>query len=80
MEDKIFELESRLEKLERKEKIRKTIALVKVGVVVFIVGILFITGYKFYRKVENTIKPVKDILETKEKADEKVNKIKDIFK
>ena len=80
MEDKVFELEKRIEKLERKEKIRKSIALIKVGLVVLFVSILFITGYRFYKKVENTIKPIKDIVETKGKAEDKIDKIKNIFK
>lgn len=80
MEEKVFELEKRLEKLERKERIRKSIAIIKVLLVVIFVSALFITGYKFYKKIENTIKPIKEIVETKGKAEDKLDKIKNIFK
>ncbi|MBR2603510.1 MAG: hypothetical protein IKE10_00585 [Bacilli bacterium] len=80
MEEKVFELEKRLEKLERKEKIRKTIAFIKVGAVILLLSIVFITGYRFYKKVNDTIKPIKDIIETKENAENKIDKIKNIFK
>lgn len=80
MEEKVFELEKRLEKLERKEKIRKTIAFIKIGAVILLLSIVFITGYRFYKKVNDTIKPIKDIIETKENAENKIDKIKNIFK
>ena len=65
MEEKVFELEKRLEKLERKEQRRKILLFVKIGIVVFIISIFVYSGYRFHKKIENTIKPIKEIIEKK---------------
>ena len=61
MEERINELEKRLEKLERIEKRRKGFLIAKiVGIVLLIVAIL-VAGYILYLKVEEVLKPYKVI-------------------
>ena len=80
MEERFEELEERIERLERKEKRRKTFAAIKFIIVLLLVGALVYGGYKLYTTVEETIKPYKKIVDKYNKADEKINSIKDLFK
>ena len=79
MEDKILELEKRVSILERIEKRRKIIELIKVGLIIILISLIFVIGYHFYKKINDTIKPIKDIIETKNKADNKIDSIKKYF-
>ena len=80
MEDRIIELEKRLEKLERIEKRRKSLLIVKiVGIVLLIVSIIT-GGYILYLKVEETLKPYKDLIKTTDKVNNGIDSIKDLFK
>lgn len=73
MEDKIIELEKRLEKLERIERRRKSLVIAKVvGIILLIVAIL-VAGYILYLKVEETIKPYKELLEKTDTIKDNVN-------
>ena len=79
MEDKIKELEKRLEKLERIEKRRKSLIIVKiVGIILLIVAII-VGGYILYLKVEETIKPFKDLIKATDKVNNGIDNIKGLF-
>lgn len=79
MEDKIKELEKRLEKLERIEKRRKSLIIVKVvGIILLIVAII-VGGYILYLKVEETLKPYKDLIKATDKVNNGIDNIKNIF-
>lgn len=84
MEDKVLELEKRIAKLEGIEKRRKSILWIKVvGITLLVIAILTF-GYIVYRKVEETIRPYKEIIdktnEVNNQIDSQVDKIKDFFK
>ncbi len=83
MEEKVFELEKRLEKLERIEKRRKSLLALKiVGISLLVIGVV-VFGYLVYRKVEETIRPYKEIIDkanaTNDKIDTQIEKIKEYF-
>ena len=79
MEDKIKELEKRLEKLDRIEKRRKSLIIVKiVGIILLIVAII-VGGYILYLKVEETIKPFKDLIKATDKVNNGIDNIKGLF-
>jgi hypothetical protein len=80
MEERLNELEERIERLERKEKRRTILSIIKFIFVVVISGLLVYGGYRLYTKVEETIKPYKDILDKKDQVDSKINSITDLFK
>lgn len=80
MEEKIIELEKRLEKLERIEKRRKGFLIAKiVGIILLIVAII-VGGYILYLKVEETLKPYKNLINASEKVNTGIDNIKDLFK
>ena len=83
MEEKIIELEKRLAKLERIEKRRKSLLIVKIAAIVLLVVAIIIAGYIAYRKIEEVLKPYKDLVETKDTVKDSVNNcidsIKDLF-
>lgn len=76
MEDRILELEKRLEKLENKEKRRTAISAIKTIIMILIIIGLIYGGYKLYTKVEDLIKPYKEVIDIKDK---KIKTIKDLF-
>lgn len=79
MEEKILELEKRLAKLERIEKRRKGFLIAKiVGIVLLIIAII-VGGYILYLKVEETLKPYKDLIKTTDKVNDGINSVKDLF-
>lgn len=79
MEERIIELEKRLEKLERIEKRRKGFLIAKIiGIVLLIVSII-VGGYILYLKVEETLKPYKSLLNASDKMNTNLDKIKDLF-
>lgn len=79
MEDRIIELEKRLEKLERIEKRRKSFLIAKIlGIVLLIVSIIT-GGYILYLKVEETLKPYKNIINASDKVNTGIDNIKNIF-
>lgn len=80
MEDRILELEERIEKLERKEKRRKIFTFIKLILIIIIVSGLIYGGYKLYTTIEETIKPYKEIIDTYKEADNKIKNIKDLFR
>ena len=80
MEDRILELEERIEKLERKEKRRKIFTFIKLILIIIIVSGLIYGGYKLYTTIEETIKPYKEIVDTYNEADNKIKNIKDLFR
>lgn len=80
MEEKIIELEKRLEKLERIEKRRKGFLIAKiVGIVLLIVAIL-VAGYILYVKVESMLEPYREFIKTTDKVNSGINNVKDFFK
>lgn len=79
MEERIIELEKRLEKLERIEKRRKGFLIAKIiGIVLLIVSII-VGGYILYLKVEEAIKPYKEFIKTTDKVNTGIDSIKDLF-
>lgn len=79
MEEKILELEKRLAKLERIEKRRKGFLIAKiVGIVLLIIAII-VGGYILYLKVEETLKPYRDLIKTTDKVNDGINSVKDLF-
>lgn len=79
MEERIIELEKRLEKLERIEKRRKGFLIAKIiGIVLLIVSII-VGGYILYLKVEETLKPYKEFIKTTDKVNTGIDSIKDLF-
>ena len=79
MEERIIELEKRLEKLEKIEKRRKGFLIAKiVGIVLLIVSII-VGGYILYLKVEETLKPYKEFIKTTDKVNTGIDSIKDLF-
>lgn len=80
MEEKIIELEKRLEKLERIEKRRKGFLIAKiVGIILLIVAII-VGGYILYLKVEETLEPYKNLINASDKVNTGIDNIKDLFK
>ena len=83
MEDKVLELEKRLEKLERIEKRRKSVLILKIAGITLLVIAIVVFGYIVYRKVEETIRPYKEFIdkanETNNKIDNSIDKIKGYF-
>ena len=83
MEEKVLELEKRLEKLEKAEKRRKSLLWIKIAGISLLVIAVVVFGYIVYRKVETTIKPYKEFIdktnEMNEKIDKQMDKIKDFF-
>lgn len=79
MEERIIELEKRIEKLERIEKRRKGFLIAKIiGIVLLIVSII-VGGYILYLKVEEAIKPYKEFIKTTDKVNTGIDSIKDLF-
>jgi len=79
MEERINELEKRLAKLERIEKRRKSLIIAKiVGIVLLIIAII-VGGYILYLKVEETLKPYRDLLEATDKVNDGIDNIKDLL-
>jgi predicted PurR-regulated permease PerM len=80
MEERIIELEKRLEKLERIEKRRKGFLIAKiVGIILLIVAII-VAGYILYLKVEETLEPYKNLINASDKVNTGIDNIKDLFK
>ena len=84
MEDKVLELEKRLEKLEKIEKRRKSILWIKIAGITLLVIAVLTFGYIVYRKVEETIRPYKEFIDktndVNDKVESQIDKIKDLFK
>ena len=79
MEDKILELEKRLEKLERIERRRKSLVIAKiVGIILLIIAII-VGGYILYLKVEEIVKPYKDWLQATNNVNTGIDNIKGLF-
>ena len=73
MEDKIKELEKRLEKIERIERRRKSLIIAKITGIILLILAIIITGYIIYKKVDETIKPYKEFIEKQEDFKNNVN-------
>lgn len=80
MEDKIMELEKRLEKLERIEKRRKGFLIAKVVGILLLVVAIIVGGYILYLKVEETLKPYKDLINATDKVNSGIDNVKGLFK
>ena len=80
MEDRILELEKRIEKLERKEKRRTIFMVVKVILSILLIVALSYGAYIVYNKVIETIEPYKEILDTYNETDQSIKNIKDLFR
>lgn len=80
MEDRIKELEERIEKLERKERNRKILSIVKLGLYLILIGALSFGAYKLYEKVIEIYEPYKEIVEKYNKTDQTIKSITDLFK
>ena len=84
MDEKVLELEKRLEKLERIEKRRKSILVIKISAIALLVIAILVGGYIAYRKIEETLRPYKELIEKKDTVKDSVNdgidSVKDLFK
>ena len=79
MEERINELEKRLAKLERIEKRRKSLVIAKIVGIVLLILAIIVGGYILYLKVEETLKPYRDLLEATDKVNDGIDNIKDLF-
>ena len=79
LEEKVKELETRIEKIEAREKRRKIIGTIKVVIVIVLYGAILFAGYKIYTEFTEKIKPITDITDQSEDFDLK-NIIGDYFK
>ncbi len=83
MEERINELEKRLEKLEKIEKRRKGLLIAKITAIVLLIIAILVGGYIAYKKVEEAVKPYKDFIEKQKDfsngVDKGINSIKDLF-
>ena len=75
MEDRLNELEERIERLERKEKRRTLFSVIKIIIIVILISGLVYGGYKLYNKIEETIKPYKDIIDKKDNIDKSIKEL-----
>lgn len=80
MEERINELEKRLEKLERIEKRRKGLLIAKVVGILLLVVAIIVGGYILYLKVEETLKPYKDLINATDKVNSGIDNVKGLFK
>ena len=80
MENKILELEKRIEKLERIEKRRKALVIAKIAGIVLLIVAIVVGGYILYLKVEEALKPYRDFVQTTDKVNDNINSVKDLFK
>ncbi len=79
MEEKIKELEKRLEKLEKIEKRRKTLLIAKIAGIALLVIAIIVAGYILYLKVEEALKPYKNLINATDKVNTGIDNIKDLF-
>lgn len=83
MEERINELEKRLEKLERIEKRRKGLLIAKITAIVLLIIAILVGSYIAYKKINEAIKPYKEYIEKKNDFNKGVNKgidsIKELF-
>jgi type IV secretory pathway TrbF-like protein len=83
MEDKVLELEKRLEKLEKIEKRRKSIMWLKIAGITLLVIAVLVFGFIVYQKVQETIRPYKEFIdktnEVDNQIDTQIDKIKNFF-
>ena len=80
MEERLNELEERLEKLERKERNRTILSVVKLGLYLILIGALSFGAYKVYEKVMEVYEPYKEIVDKYNETDKTIKSITDIFK
>ena len=84
MEDRINELEKRIEKLERIEKRRKSILVFKIAGITLLVIAIVVFGFIIYNKVQETIRPYKEFIdktnEVNNQVDSQIDKIREYFK
>ena len=80
IEERISEIEKRLDKLEKIEKRRKVIAIIKVIIYILLIAALIYIGYKLYNYVVNILEPYKKIVETYNGADNSINDLPAIIR
>ena len=80
MEDRIKELEERIEKLEKKERNRKILSIVKLGIYLILIGALSFGAYFVYQKVIEVYEPYKEIVDKYNETDKTIKSITDLFK
>ena len=79
MEEKIKELEKRLEKLERIEKRRKALLIAKIAGIVLLIVAIIVAGYILYLKVEQALEPYKKLINATDTVNTGIDNIKDLF-
>ena len=87
MEEKIFELEQRIEKLEKKEKRRRNLLIAKISTVALLIILILVCGYIAVKEIQETIKPYKEFIEKQQdfsndvndSIDKGVNTVKGLF-
>ena len=79
MEERLNDLEERIEKLERKERRRTILSIIKLGLYLIATGLLIYGGYRLYTKIQDTIKPYKEIIDKTENVDKNIKSITDLF-
>ena len=79
MEEKIKDLEKRLEKLEKIEKRRKALVIAKITGIVLLIVAIIVGGYILYLKVEQALEPYKKLINATDKVNTGIDNIKDLF-
>ncbi|MBQ9019671.1 MAG: hypothetical protein IJ097_05115 [Bacilli bacterium] len=79
IEQRLSEIENRLDKLEKIEKRRKIIGIIKLIIWILIIAVLIYGGYRLYNYVIDIIEPYKKIVETYNGADSTVNDLLKLF-
>ncbi len=64
LEERMNHLEERLIKLEKKEKRRETIAIIKTVLTIIILISMIIIGLFAYKRIKDTIEPITKITDT----------------
>lgn len=80
IEERISEIEKRLDKLEKIEKRRKILGIIKVIIYILLIAAFIYTAYRLYNYVVDIIEPYKKIVDTYNGADSSINNILDLFK
>ncbi len=80
MEERLNELEERIEFLEKKEKRRTIFSIIKLIIYILIsIGLIYF-GYRIYTNIKETIKPYKEIIDKTNSVDKSIKSIEDLFK
>ena len=80
MEERLNNLEERIKKLEKKERRRTILSGIKDVIVIILVAAIAYGGYFLYNKIMEVYGPYKEIVDTYNETNNKINSIKDLFR